>query len=234
MKFGYSQTFLRRTAAVITAAATFLIADTAAAQTITLSGATNSCTYTSMSVQPNGNFVVTCTSSTPPTPGAAGAFSLSSATLTIQAGTSGQLTVNRSVGNTDAWNVPYTVGGAGCTAASGNAFFAAGSSTAVTISVAAVTANSTCTVGLTTPVISGSATTGATAPTLGISSATITVTAVPPPPPPGTCPTPPTTMQTGDLGLQGATQRPQMISGQVISFPLPTAFTVNSMLGVVR
>jgi hypothetical protein len=236
MNLGYSQTFLRRTAAVITAAASLLIADTAAAQTITLSGATGtpSCTYTSMSVQPNGNFVVNCASATPPTPGEAGTFSLSSATLSVQAGTTGHLTVNRSIGTTDAWNVPYAITGAGCTAASGNAFFASASAAAVTLNIAAVTASNTCTVTLSTPVISGSATTGTNAPQLGTNPATITVTAAAPPPPPGSCPTPPTTMLTGDLGLQGATQRPQMISGQVISFPLPTAFPAGSELGVVR
>src|SRR5258706_9434370 len=60
---------------------------------------------------------------------------------------------------------------------------------------------------------------------------------IPPPPPlpPGTCPPTPPGMVTGNLGLQGATQRPQLQSGQVISFPLPSPLPASSpTLGIVR
>lgn len=230
-----NQTYLRRTAAAITAAASLLIADTAAAQTFTLNGVGgNSCNYQSMSVQPNGNFVVNCQAAGPATPGEAGTFSLASTTLTIQTGSSGQLNVNRTVGTTDTVVVPFTIAGAGCTAATGNLTFPNASPNSQVINIAAIAANSTCTVTLGTPT-RAAPTAGSNGPVLGTQLANITVTAA------GGgggqqagCPTQPANMLTGDLGPQSLTQRPQMISGQIITFPLPTAFAPGSMLGVVR
>jgi hypothetical protein len=105
-------TLFRRTAAVLGAIAATTVIGPATAQTITLSGASgNTCTYSTMSVNPSGNFTVTCTSSTSP-----GTFALAAVTSlsTSSTSTSTQIRILRSGGTAGTVTVPFTTSGAAC------------------------------------------------------------------------------------------------------------------------
>jgi hypothetical protein len=112
------QTFLRRTSGVCILLASFGFAPGAAAQTVTLSNG-QSCTYTSMTVQPSGNVAVTCQ-----TQGGSGAavFSVFPAAASITVGSAGGATVSRS-GGQGTLNVNYTVTGSGCNNSAGGLTF---------------------------------------------------------------------------------------------------------------
>jgi len=123
---------LRRTAAVLSAAATFLIAGQASALTVTMSGAgTNAqCGQASMSVTPDGNVSVSCGSGTTTN----ATFTLSApASLAPNFPTVNQIQVNRTGSSIDAINVPFSA--TGCTPASGQVTFAAGISTPQSIAL---------------------------------------------------------------------------------------------------
>src|SRR5882672_1896214 len=109
---------LRRTSAALAAIAGLMIAADSQAAQISLSSGTSTCTYNGMTVTPSGDFTVACTTSTPPTPGAGGTFTLSTTSVSLQVSTtaSTSLYVTRSGGTTDAVNVAYTIAGSSCTA----------------------------------------------------------------------------------------------------------------------
>ena len=120
---------LRRTLVILGAAAGFATATNVIAQgTVTLSGGGGSCTYSGMSIQPNGNVSVTCSGSGG-TPNPAGrAFFTLTAPSTIAANTvynAGQFKVSRTESGGPAENVAfgYSVTGAGCTYASSGPFW---------------------------------------------------------------------------------------------------------------
>ena len=214
------RSLLRRTFGALLAAAGMLLASAPSfALTVTLNGPAGSpsCTYSSMSVTPDGNVSVSCQATTANDPGT---FTLSIAsTMGVNSMITGS--VNRSGGTTGAVNVSYSISGAGCAAGSGTVTFQDASSTAQTFQVASgATGGTTCTVTLSNP----------SAGVLGApSSASISVgtTAPPPPPPPSNnaaCPTGFT--QPADMvnaNFQGVGQWwPQLNkSRQIVSIPLP-------------
>jgi hypothetical protein len=177
-----TQSLLRRTAAGLSAVAAIFIAAPAAAQgTVSLSTG-GSCTYSGMSIAPNGNVVVTCQSATPGAPGSI----VLNAPSSLTAGTSGSASVNRPGGSTGATNVNINVSG-GCTISATSVAFADGDQAAKPFTVTAPASAGSCTVAISA---SGAASLGSP------SSATITITAVNtnPQPGPGNCPAAPADM----------------------------------------
>lgn len=233
----YQTNLLRRTAVAFAAVAGFLIAAPSQAAVVTLTGASgNTCTYSSMSVQPDGSFNVSCsvpptTTPTPtptPTPGAAGQFAFVSATgTTASVGGNYQFPVSRVNGSTGNVSIVYTVAGAGCTNGVGTLTFPDGISTAQNAQIWALTANSNCTITLGTPTTTSTVT---TQPTLGAVT-TMTISVAPssstnpnPTPPPGTCPTgftTPSDLLSMNLGGLGNPLLAMAKSNQTISMPLP-------------
>ena len=145
MSAPYQPTLLRRTAAALAAASGFLvIADGQAQSTVTLQGGTgSSCAYSGMTVAPNGNVTVQCTSTNTNAPGT---FQFLSSTAS---GTSSaMLTVTRIGGTQGAHTVTYTPSGAGCaSSATGSVSFGdgEGGSKSFTVDLAA---SGSCTVSL--------------------------------------------------------------------------------------
>ena len=230
----YQTNLLRRTAVAFAAVAGFFIAAPSQAAVVTLTGSSgNSCTYSSMSVQPDGSFNVSCsppTTTTNTTPGAAGQFAFVNATgTTASIGGNYQFPVSRVNGTTGSVSIVYTVAGAGCTNGVGTLTFPDGS-TAQNAQIWALTANSTCTITLGTPTTTA---TVSSAPTLGTPS-TMTISVAPSTtttgptgpttPPPATCPTgytTPANMLNMNLGGIGNPLLAMAKSNQVISIPLP-------------
>ena len=179
MSIAYTK-LLRRTLATLGAGIILAASHPALSQgTVTLSGATgNSCSYSQMTVQPNGSISVTCVTSTP----TAATFSLS-APASLAVSTTSTFSVSRSGGPVDSLTVNWSVSGGSCTANTGSLTFAQGGAPQA--------------VGITTNAIVGSCVVSITAPSghqVAPGSATITVgsSAPPPPPPPPTgCPAPP-------------------------------------------
>jgi len=143
-------TLLRRTAVALGAIAATTVIGQATAQSITLSGATgNTCTYSAMTVNPSGNFTVTCTSSSSP-----GVFSLTAPTsLAISStSTSGQVRINRSGGSTGAAEVGFTLSGTNnCTSADSSVSFADGDLAFKTITINTGGSPGTCIVRMESP-----------------------------------------------------------------------------------
>lgn len=230
---------LRRTAVALAAVAGFSIAANSQAAVITLTNANgNSCSYSSMSVAPDGSFNVTCTGgttttpTTPTTPScqttntctSGGAFTFSQSTASAPANAQLALFINRS-GGTGAVNVPITFTGS-CTyngAPQVTATFADGQN--VLGFYASTGAAGTCSVGFGAPsMVSGTVDNPPTA------SGTIAVTvgngggSTLPPPPSGTCPTgftAPTDAIPMTLGGLGNPLFAMAHSGQVVTIPLP-------------
>lgn len=107
---------LRCTIATVGAAAALISAGDAAAQTATLSGATaNTCTWTSMSMTPNGSISITCQGG-----GGNGGVDPNIATFVLSGpssvvlGTTPTFTVTRTNGPAEAVAFGYGVTGAGC------------------------------------------------------------------------------------------------------------------------
>lgn len=204
---------LRRTAAAFAAVAGLHAADSNAA-VVTLTGANgNTCTYSSMSVAPDGSFNVACTSSPsnpPPTTPTPGVLSL---------GTQGDVTVGtpvtinaiRSSGSSGAVGAAYTVSGAGCSGASGTVSWADADTGLKPIAVTTTAAGS-CTVALSSA--TGNATLQTASITFNVNAAVVNTA----------CPTgftAPATMITTQLGGIGNPLLAMAGSGQVISMPLP-------------
>ena len=156
----FQPNLLRRTAmafAAVAGLAVFSLPSSAAV--ITLSGASgNSCSYSTMSVAPDGSFTVSCTSGTttpPPTGGGTdgGVFQFITATGTAGVAAHGFYGVTRSSG-TGAVSMNYTVSGAGCTNGVGQLNWADGDTSAQSAIVYGI-ADGTCNIQLGTPTFSG-------------------------------------------------------------------------------
>ena len=144
----FTPNLLRRALAVAGVLSGFALAMPTAAQTVTLSGATGpSCTYTNMTVSPNGAVLVTCQN----TNQQQAVFSLSGSGSML-VGATQTITVGRSGGPAEELSVAYLVTGAGCTTASpsGNLTFAQ-NGPAQNIVVTAAAAPGACTVAITPP-----------------------------------------------------------------------------------
>ena len=244
----YQHNLLRRTAMAFAAVAGFSIINLPAqAAVITLSGTSgSSCSYSSMSVQPDGSFNVVCsgtpTNGTPQTD--AGSFAFASSTGVASVGNLGFYTVSRTGGTTGAVSMNYTVSGAGCTNGVGTLSFAQGDQTQSAI-VRGVT-DGMCSVALGNPTLAAGNTADIGPRLGGQTTATITV---------GTggtggggggggggqipdttsCPTgytAPAEMLTGDFKPIGAVLLQMQKSNQVVALKLP-AVTAGQHSGSV-
>jgi len=143
-------TLYRRTVLALSAIAALTVTGYAASQSVVqLQGvSTNQCTYSAMTVTPNGNVVVTCAGST-----AAATYSLSApSTLPVSTTTSTQVNIVRSGTASAAQDVNYQISGSGCPADGGTVSFSAGASTQQAISfTTGSTAGQTCVVAITPP-----------------------------------------------------------------------------------
>ena len=124
MSTPYTPNFLRRTAVALAAAAGLLISVSAIAQNNVLKRSTGEtvCTYSGLSVTPNGNIVVTCDTSTPnpdpnPQPNVE-RFSISSSPSSLGVTESGLVLVTRVNGTNGVAAINYTITG-GCAPATG-------------------------------------------------------------------------------------------------------------------
>jgi hypothetical protein len=153
---------LRRTAMAVAAAVGLFASLATEAAVVTLSGANGStCSYSTMSITPDGNVTVQCSGTTAPPPsntGDAGAFSIAANQGLANVGDQPTLTITRSVGSSGSVNVPYSLTGSGCTNGSGNASFADGAGS-YSFGVPMVAAG-TCTVSLGTPTTAAAVATG--------------------------------------------------------------------------
>ena len=218
----FERSLLRRTAVAFAAAAAILLAASpASALTVTLTGATgSSCTYTGMTVQPDGNVNVACDTGTV-TPGAPGTISVS-APAALDLSTPTSATVIRSGGNTGDAIVSYSVSGACSTTGGGSLTFANGSTTssqAIPVTTAATAG--TCTITLTS--VTG-ATPGTTVANITVSAPTTqpTINAA--------CPagfTQPANMLQANFQGLGQWWAQKNKSGQIVSIPLPSVATYS-------
>ena len=141
--------FLRRTAATLGAIAALTVTG-AAAQTMTLVGATgNSCSFTTMSVKPDGSIDVSCSGSS------GGSYTLSwgsLTSLTVSTSYTTQIKVLRSSSSGDA-TIGFDLGGTNnCTSSTSNPIaFADGESSQNIVVTTTATPNTTCSVTLQTP-----------------------------------------------------------------------------------
>lgn len=203
---------LRRTAVALAAVAGFYVADSSAA-VVTLSGVNgNTCTYSSMSVAPDGGFTVACQGGggtpPPPVPGTLGLGAQADVTV----GTPVTINAFRSSGSSGVVGASYSVSGTGCAAGSGTVSWADADAGSKPIAVT-TTAAGTCSVAL------SNATGGAS---LGTASISFNVTAVQPAP--SNCPTgftAPADMISAQLGGVGNPLLAMAKSGQVTSITLP-------------
>lgn len=110
------QTLIRRTAAALSAIAALTVPGLATAQVVTLTGASgSSCTYSQMTVLPNGNVGVVCVPSSSP-----GVFTLTAppSLSTGSQSTSSQVRINRTGGSTGDVTIGFSLTGANlCTSA---------------------------------------------------------------------------------------------------------------------
>ena len=212
------QTLLRRTAAALgAAAAMLLVGGPAYALSVTLSTG-GGCTYSGMTVDPNGNLAVTCSGTTqppppPPPPGSnPGTFEVSVSGLTMSAGGTINGTIVRSNGMDGAVNVNWSATGAGCVNNGGTMAFADQSINAQpgSFQVVGSSTGGLCTVAISNP----------TGGTLGPTNTVNIQFGSPVTVPPG-CSQPPVDMLT--TNFQGLGQWwPQLNkSGQIVSIPLP-------------
>jgi hypothetical protein len=146
MSAALKSNLLRRTAAILSAAATFLIAGQASALQVTMGGAvTAQCGSATMSVTVDGNVSISCSSGST----TSATFTLSApATLGPNVMTVNEIQVNRSGSMIDAINVPFSA--TGCTPTTGQVTFGAGISTPQSIAVT-TPASGSCGITLGTP-----------------------------------------------------------------------------------
>ena len=208
---------LRRTVLAVAAAVGFFASLAPQAAVVTLANTTGaSCSYSSLSITPDGNVSVQCTATGPVTTGDAGSFALATGAATANVGDTVPVTIVRSSGTTGAVTVPYSITGSGCTNTSGSASFADGL-TSVAVNVGAIAAG-TCNVSISTP---STAATVSTAPRVGTpGTEVITVNAVQPPATSG-CAAPPADMVQASFRPIGNVLLQMQHSGQVVSMPLP-------------
>ena len=200
------QNLLRRTLALAGVLSGVAFAIPAAAQTVTLSSGA-SCTYTSMTVSPNGAVSVTCQAAGNET---TATFGVSGPASMIIGSTGNVATVTRSGGPAESLTINYQIAGAGCPGAWGTLTFAQGAP-AQTIALTP-TAEGVCNIGIAAP-------TGHTA-TPNFVSIPVSATAPPPPPPgPAGCPTPQVGYIQESLAF-GYVDQLRMASGVIASYPL--------------
>lgn len=228
----FQPNLLRRTAIFMAAAAGLLAFQTSEAAVVTLTGTSgSSCSYSSMSVAPDGSFNVVCTTSTtpPPTTGTdAGVFAFASPSGTVAIGALGFYPVARTVGTVGAVTMNYQVSGAGCTNGVGTLNFADGDTSQSAVVRGLL--DGICTLTLQQPTTTSAVNNG---PRLG-SPSTFNVTVgtgggqtAPPPQPPidtTSCPagyTPPSGLTTMTLGGFGNPIMAMASSNQVVSMTLP-------------
>jgi hypothetical protein len=209
MQFDKSPNLLRRTAAVFSAVAAICIAAPAAAQgTVSLSSG-GSCTYSGMSIAPNGNVVVTCQTTAAGQPGS---LSLNGPT-SLTVGSSGSVSVSRSGGGTGATNVAISASG-GCTLSTSSVAFGDNDQAVKALTVTAPSSAGSCTIAISS---SGPATLGSP------SSLTIAVTSATTQPPPstGNCPAVPGDAQATTL-VKGGRNFLKLGPSQIGYAPLPS------------
>jgi hypothetical protein len=145
--------FLRRTFIGLGAGLALAAGTQALAQgSITLSGSTSaSCSYSSMTVLPNGNIAVTCGSGQTNPQGANFALSHGFSSNTLAPNTSGNVTVTRTGGPSEPLFVQYSVSGSGCSSQGGGMMMLAGQSQTIPVAVGAAGTNCTVTIGPQSP-----------------------------------------------------------------------------------
>lgn len=224
---------LRRTFAALAAAAALgAVSDAHSQGRVKLTGASgkDECSYSSMSITPDGSVTVTCSGTTPPPPPpplASETYSMSTGSITAPPNSVVEFAVTRTgpAGTTfAATTVSFTYSGSGC-AITGTypVAFAAGQTTSPI--QAPVSAGGTCAATLLPP----------TAPAVLGTPATTTITVGSGTPPPGqvaaNCPAgfaPPENMVSASLLGLGNPLIAMQKSGQVISIPLPNLQGLNT------
>lgn len=223
---------LRRTALAVAAAVGMFASLATEAAVVTLTGANGStCSYSTMSITPDGNVTVQCSGSTTPTPTPtpspgpavdAGAFSIGVNQALVNIGDGPLLTVFRSGSATGAVNVPFSLSGTACSG-SGSANFSDGQNQSSFVVVP--TAGGTCNVSLGTPSNSGARLGSPAAVAISVNGPVGTPTPGPTPTPaPGGvagCAAPPADMLSASFKPIGAVLLQMQKSGQVVSMPLP-------------
>jgi hypothetical protein len=188
---------------------------------VTLTGATgNTCSYSSMAIQPNGSVSVTCQggSTTPPPPppppvAGPGVFDISGPSSMV-VGTTANFTVTRSNGNTGDAGLGWAVT-TGCSPSGGVVNFTNGGPTTATITITAPATPGSCTVYIGGPSIGALGTTAAALVTINTGGGS-----TPQQPQDPTCPAVPADVQDFDLKLSGADVQ-RMPSGRIASAVLP-------------
>ena len=231
MSSPYQLSLLRRTfAAMAIAAIAFTASDTlAAGNTVKLNGGNKNdeCTFSSMSITPDGGVTVQCsgTSQPPPDPNPIdntipGVFVMASATMNASPGSTAQVTVTRTLGGLP-FTLYYWYTGPGCGWSHVGAVNFLGGALSATIPALVGASGTTCTVNLgqpAAPASLGSQTTTTI-------SVTGTVINNPPPVTNPNCPTgyaPPQDALAASFAGLGNPLLQMQASGQVVSIPLPS------------
>jgi hypothetical protein len=213
MRFAHYK-LLRRTAILIGAASALALALPAAAQgTATLVGASGTtCTYSQMTVQPNGNISITCNTINP----TGATFSFTGAT-TLATGASGSYAITRTGGSEATIPVNWNATGP-CTVTVGTASLAAGASFPFTVTAGATAG--TCILSATPA--SGTA-----------SGLVVTVTGGGGGPIAG-CPTPQAGYKPMTLGWSSTALELRMDSGVIASFPIPAPISYKASVKMTQ
>lgn len=225
MQTPFQLSLLRRTLATVTVATAGLMSfSLAQAQgTVTLSGASgNSCSYSAMSVAPNGSVIVTCSGGgeqpppPPIDPNVPGAFRMAAGTMNASANSTAQVNVSRTGGGL-ATTIYFWRSGDGCDGTIGALNFAANQMSA-SIPTPVKTQGSTCTVSLS---VSDPATLAD--PNNTVISVTQGTTPGPGPGPvvPPGCPAAPAEMLTASFAGPGNPLLQMQKSGQVVAIKVP-------------
>jgi hypothetical protein len=200
---------LRRTLTALGAAIALALSMPAAAQgTVTLSTGVI-CTYSSITVQPNGNIQVTCAGG-PPVDPAVARFSITGPS-TILPNTEGVVTITRTGGTDATVTTNYTFAGAGCYNGTAQLSFAAGQSINVTLT--SLASGTSCVASIAPP-----------APhTAAPNSVSIAVQNAPPtggPTAPVGCPAIPLSAQSRTLAMNDPPDQLRMTPGVVAYYPV--------------
>jgi hypothetical protein len=233
MSTPYQLSLLRRTFAVLAAAAALAaISDAHAQGKVKLTGASgkDECAYSSMSITPDGSVTVTCTTSTttPPPPPPGQTISVSPTSRTTAPSSTTTLAVQRNNGTAGEYNAFYQLTGAGCAFTQPQpavVHLVDGGPSSVNFSVAVNGAGTSCEVKV--HILTHlSGTPGATLwEGQNLANITVSDTAPPPPAPPTGCPTgyvQPEKMLSASLAGIGNPLLQMQSSGQVVAIKLPS------------
>lgn len=232
MSTPYQLSLLRRTFVVLaTALALGAVSDAHAQGKVKLTGASgkDECSYSSMSITPDGSVTVQCSGTPPPPPPpppSVETYVMSTGAMTASPHTVVEFAVVRSgpEGTTfGATTVNFSYSGAGC-AITGTypvAFAAAQMTSPIQ---APISAGGTCAATLVAP----------PSPAVLGNPSTTTITVVggtpPPPPPPAGCPATPENMLTATFAGLGNPILQMQASGQVVSIPVPADGRVSGQV----